>query len=182
MQGYSKEDVKFLGSDIRYINTDSVNLQKQGKFLYGSIVLWILFLLPVVGLLVVVIVRRKQIKENSNWKTVRSKQANKVSRTRLKLAGQYIRENKDAAFYEEVMKAAWGYMSDKLGIPVSELTKDTVIESLNKRQIHAELGHRLVKLLDQCEFARYAPSAVQSSKEDLYTEAEFLINEFERVL
>jgi len=182
VQGYSKEDVKFLGSDIRYINTEDGTLKKQSSFLLGSVLLWILFLLPVVGLLVIVIVRRKQIKENSNWKNVRSKKANKVSRTRLKLAAQYIRDNKDAAFYEEVMKAAWGYMSDKLGIPVSELTKDTVVESLNKKGINIELGQRLVKLLDQCEFARFAPSAAQSSKEDLYTEAEFLINEFERVL
>jgi len=182
VQGYSKEDVKFLGSDIRYINTDDATIVKQSSFLLGSVLLWILFLLPVVGLLVIVIVRRKQIKENSNWKNVRSKKANKVSRTRLKLAAQYIRDNKDAAFYEEVMKAAWGYMSDKLGIPVSELTKDTVVESLNKKGINVELGQRLVKLLDQCEFARFAPSAAQTSKEDLYTEAEFLINEFERVL
>jgi len=182
VQGYSKEDVKFLGSDIRYINTENLDLNKQGRIIYGSLLLWILYLLPVIGLLVIVIVRRKQIRENSNWKTVRSKQANKVSRTRLKQASNYIRENKDAAFYEEVMKAAWGYMSDKLGIPLSELTKDNVIESLNSKQINTELGHRLVKLLDQCEFARYAPAAVQSSKEDLYTEAEFLINEFERVL
>jgi len=182
VQGYSKEDVKFLGSDIRYINTEDGTLVKQSSFLLGSVLLWILFLLPVIGLLVIVIVRRKQIKENSNWKNVRSKKANKVSRTRLKLAAQYIRDNKDAAFYEEVMKAAWGYMSDKLGIPVSELTKDTVVESLNKKGINVELGQRLVKLLDQCEFARFAPSAAQTSKEDLYTEAEFLINEFERVL
>lgn len=182
VQGYSKEDVKFLGSDIRYINTEDDTIQKQSSFLLGSVLLWILFLLPVIGLLVIVIVRRKQIKENSNWKNVRSKKANKVSRTRLKLASQYIRDNKDAAFYEEVMKAAWGYMSDKLGIPVSELTKDNVVESLNKKSINIELGQRLVKLLDQCEFARFAPSAAQTSKEDLYTEAEFLINEFERVL
>jgi len=182
VQGYSKEDVKFLGSDIRYINTENLNLKKQGSLLYGTVLLWIMYLLPLVGLLIIVIVRRKQIKENSNWRTVRSKQANKVSRTRLKQASIHIRDNKDAAFYEEVMKAAWGYMSDKLGIPVSELTKDKVVESLTTKQINSELGHRLVKLLDQCEFARFAPSAVQSSKEDLYTEAEFLINEFEKVL
>jgi uncharacterized membrane protein len=182
VQGYSKEDVKFLGSDIRYINTENVTLLKQGSILLGSVLMWILYLLPLLGLLIIIFVRRKQIKENSNWKTVRSKQANKVSRTRLKQASVHIRDNQDAAFYEEVMKAAWGYMSDKLGIPLSELTKDSVVEALQHKQVNVELGQRLVKLLDQCEFARFAPTAVQSSKLDLYTEAEFLINEFERVL
>ena len=182
VQGFTKEDVKFLGSDIRYINTKDLSIEKRGTLLFGSSLLWILYLLPLIGLLIIVIVRRKQIKENSNWKMVRNKQANKVSKTRLKQATHYMRDNKDAAFYEEVMKASWGYMSDKLGIPLSELTKDNIIEALDKKNINPELGSRLVKLLDQCEFARFAPTAMQTSKEDLYTEAEFLINEFERVL
>ncbi len=181
VQGVSKEDVKFLGSDIRYIMTKSSVSKPSGK-LYGSPFLWFLYIIPFVSLIVIIILRRKQLQENSNISVVKNKRANKVSRKRLKLAEQYMKDNKDAAFYEEVMKASWGYMSDKLDIPLSVLTKDSITDELNHKNINAELGKRLIELLDQCEFARFAPSAAQQSKEHLYTEAEFLINEFERVL
>jgi len=182
VQGISKEDVRFVGSDIRFINTSNTNLSKQGLILYGSTLLWFLYLFPLLALIPIVILRRKQIQESSNMKMVKNKKANKVTRKRLKLAATYLREQKDAPFYEEIMKASWGYMSDKLGIPVSELTKDKVMDTLAGNNIDAALGERLIKLLDQCEFARFAPSSVSFSKEHLYTEAEFLINEFEKIL
>lgn len=182
VQGFTKEDIKFIGSDIRFINVRQESLSQNGFALIGSGVLWLLYALPLLALMIIVVLRRKQIQENSNLSKVKNKNANKVSRKRLKQASLYMKEGKDSAFYEELVKALWGYIGDKLAIPVSELTKDRVTESLAHKSVDAESSKKYIALLDQCEFARFAPSAPGNSKEQLYVQAEAMINEFEKTL
>ena len=120
----SKEDVKMLGQDIRFIKTGDVNFRPKGYFFVGSLAYYLWYFIPLLLFVVFVVIYRKQLIENANVAKVRTKKANKVATKRMKLAGKLLAENKKGDFYDEVLKALWGYISDKLSIPVSQLSKD----------------------------------------------------------
>lgn len=175
----SKEDVKFIGQDIRYINTDALKLKKSNAFLFGSTQFWLLLLIPSVLFLLALVLYRKQIKERANVALVKNKRANKVAKKRLKLASDFLKKGNNEAFYDEVLKALWGYTSDKLNIPVSRLNKDNVEDILKEKNISdAEVAH-FIELLNTCEYARYAPSAVAGGMEETYKNAVSVISEMD---
>ena len=118
----NKEDLKVLGEDIRYIKQNELTLQPKGSFFYGSMTFWLFYIIPALAFIIFFIIYRKQAAENANVAKVRTKKANKVATKRMKLAGKLLSENKKDAFYDEVLKALWGYISDKLNIPVSRLS------------------------------------------------------------
>ncbi|KAB6201311.1 BatD family protein, partial [Bacteroides xylanisolvens] len=120
----NKEDLKVLGEDIRYIKQNEVTLQPKGSFFYGSMTYWLFYIIPALAFIIFFIIYRKQAAENANVAKMRTKKANKVATKRMKLAGKLLSENKKDAFYDEVLKALWGYISDKLNFPVSRLYKD----------------------------------------------------------
>lgn len=182
VQGYTKEDVKMLGNDIRFIKTGDLMLEQKTVPFYGSYLFWFCYIIPLFLLLVIVIVRRKQIAENQNLAKVKNKNANKVSKKRLKQAAVCLKSGKDAQYYEELMRALWGYMGDKLNIEQSRLSKETVIELLSKGKVEQQIIDEFINILNQCEFARFAPSAVSSSKEQLYEQASDVINKIEQQL
>ena len=122
----NKEDLKVLGEDIRYIKQNEVTLQPKGSFFYGSMTYWLFYIIPALAFIIFFIIYRKQAAENANVAKMRTKKANKVATKRMKLAGKLLSENKKDAFYDEVLKALWGYISDKLNIPVSRLSKDNI--------------------------------------------------------
>ncbi|KAB6280145.1 protein BatD, partial [Bacteroides xylanisolvens] len=113
----NKEDLKVLGEDIRYIKQNEVTLQPKGSFFYGSMTYWLFYIIPALAFIIFFIIYRKQAAENANVAKMRTKKANKVATKRMKLAGKLLSENKKDAFYDEVLKALWGYISDKLNIP-----------------------------------------------------------------
>ena len=123
-------------------------------FLNYSSFLSIISLVITIGL---IIIFRKQARDNANVALMRNKKANKVARRRLKVAErEYKAGNKDT-FYDEILKALWGYLSDKLSIPVSELNKDNISLRLSQRGVEDAFIQEFVKLLNDCEFERYAP-------------------------
>ena len=126
----NKEDLKVLGEDIRYIKQNEVTLQPKGSFFYGSMTYWLFYIIPALAFIIFFIIYRKQAAENANVAKMRTKKANKVATKRMKLAGKLLSENKKDAFYDEVLKALWGYISDKLNIPVSRLSKDNILSFL----------------------------------------------------
>ena len=174
-----KEDVKQLGKDIRYIQTDNILLSKEEEPLFGTLLCWLLYLLPLSISILLFFFFRKQAKENSDLSFVRNKKANKVAQKRLKLAQCLLAEGKKELFYEEVLKALWTYLSDKLSLPVSELTKDTVEVELTKKNVEGTLILELIKILNTCEFARYAPNSGQQEMGNLYAETIQVIGELE---
>ena len=135
----NKEDLKVLGEDIRYIKQNEVTLQPKGSFFYGSMTYWLFYIIPALAFIIFFIIYRKQAAENANVAKVRTKKANKVATKRMKLAGKLLSENKKDAFYDEVLKALWGYISDKLNIPVSRLSKDNIEEKLRNHGVNEEL-------------------------------------------
>ena len=107
-------------------------------------------------------------KENADIALVRTKKANKMAVRRLKNAGKLMKENKKEEFYDEVLRALWGYLSDKLSIPQSDLTKDNVEIELAKYGVDESLTNEFMDILNTCEFARYAPSQASDAMDKLY--------------
>ena len=175
----NKEDLRMLGQDIRYINLSDAPLQARERFFFGSKRYWLFYLVPLLLLFVALIIWRKKATENANIAKTKTKKANKVASKRLKKAKALMTENKDAEFFDEVLRALWGYTSDKLSIPVSQLSKENISSELFAKNVDAQLIDDFNKLLADCEFARYAPSASGLTKSDIYNQANDLIDKME---
>lgn len=179
--GSNKEDIRFLGKDIRHIRTNSVKFHK-GNYFYGSLIYWLWYIIPFMVFIILFIVYRKQVKENSDIALVRTRKANKVASKRLKLANKYLKEGNKEQFYDEILKAIWGYLSDKLSIPVSSLTKDNVEAELNKSGIGENLIYQFIEILNDAEFARFAPSQQAGTMDELYNKTVDTIDKMESTI
>lgn len=177
-----KQDVKQLGKDIRYIQTDNFDLTKEEDPLYGTITSWIMYLIPLLISLILFIFFRKQAKENANMDLMKNRKANKVAVKRLKLAQKLLKEGNKDKFYEEVLKAVWTYLSDKLSIPAASLTKDRVEIELSNRGVEAKISNQFLQILNTCEFARYAPNTGQQEMGNLYSETTEAISQLEELI
>ena len=175
----SKEDLKVLGQDIRYIKTGETNLTPKNDYFFGSMSYYMWYLIPLTLFIAFMVVYRKQAMENANVAKVRTKKANKVATKRMKNAGKLLAEKKSEAFYDEVLKALWGYISDKLSIPVSQLSKDNIEEELQKHQVANELIKEFINNLNECEFARYAPGNQDEKMDKIYSSAIDVISKME---
>jgi len=165
-----KEDVKQLSKDIRYIQTDPIALSTEEVAVYGTFLSWLLFVIPLLISMILFAFFRKKAKENSDINLVKNKKANKLAQKRLKLAQKYLKEGTKDKFYEEVLKASWTYLSDKLSIPVSSLTKERVQSELAVQKVDALIINQFIEILNTCEFARYAPNSGQQEMGNLYTD------------
>lgn len=175
----SKEDLKVLGEDIRYIKQNEVTLQPKGSFFFGSLIYWLFYVIPALVFIIFFIIYRKQASENANVAKMRTKKANKVATKRMKLAGKLLSENKKDAFYDEVLKALWGYISDKLNIPVSRLSKDNIEEKLRNHGVSEELIKEFLNALNDCEFARFAPGDENQAMDKVYSSSIAVISKME---
>ena len=175
----SKEDLKVLGQDIRYIKTGETRLTKKDDYFFGSMSYYMWYLIPLALFIAFMVIYRKQAMENANVAKVRTKKANKVATKRMKNAGKLLAEKKSEAFYDEVLKALWGYISDKLSMPVSQLSKDNIEEELQKHQVSDELIKEFINNLNECEFARYAPGNQDEKMDKIYSSAIDVISKME---
>ena len=175
----NKEDLKVLGEDIRYIKQNEVTFQPKGSFFYGSMSYWLFYIIPALAFILFFIIYRKQAAENANVAKMRTKKANKVAIKRMNLAGKLLSENKKDAFYDEVLKALWGYISDKLNIPVSRLSKDNIEEKLRNHGVSEELIKEFLNALNDCEFARFAPGDENQAMDKVYSSSIEVISKME---
>ncbi len=174
-----KQDVKQLGKDIRFIQTGKFEISKEEEPVVGTVMSWLFYLIPLLISLVLFIFFRKQAKENADVLLVKNKKANKLAQKRLKVAQKLLREGNKDAFYEEVMKATWTYLSDKLSIPVASLTKDRVEDELNRYKVDSAITGQFVNILNTCEFARFAPNTGQQEMGNLYEDTIQVISSLE---
>ena len=175
----NKEDLKFVGQDVRFHATPSVLSRDDTRF-YGSLLFWACLALPLVILIVVVAISRKRIADSRNVAKVRIRKASSVATKRLKVARKLLKENRKDEFYDEMMRAMYGYYSDKLAIPVAKLSKESIESELKRRNISDELAKQVIGLLDDCEFARYAPGDDGGKMDKLYEEAVGVIGKIEK--
>lgn len=178
----SKEDLKVLGKDIRYIKTGETKLTPKNDYFFGSMSYYLWYLIPLVVFVTYLVIYRKQAVENANVAKVRTKKANKVATKRMKNAGKLLAEKNIAAFYDEVLKALWGYISDKLNIPVSQLSKDNIEEELIRYGVSEDLIKVFIDTLNECEFARYAPGNQSEAMDKVYASAIDVISKMENCI
>ncbi|MBP7507018.1 MAG: protein BatD [Prolixibacteraceae bacterium] len=176
----SKEDVKYIGKDIRYIKTGNTKLQNSHSFIFGSFMFYFGYIAALLAFAAVVVILQKKARENANLALMRNRKASKMARKHLKAANECLKANNKDDFYEALLKAFWGYLSDKLTIPQSELTRDNVRSTLISNSVESVVIDEFIKLIDICEMARYAPTAVNESISELYSRGEKLINNFEK--
>ena len=177
-----RENLRQLGSDIRYIYTNNIVLRAPEKLLFGTLNAWLMYLVPLFLALVGFIFFRKHAKESSDVNLMRNKKANKQAQKRLKAAQKLLNEGKKDLFYDEVLKSVWTYLSDKLSISVAELTKEKVESELAKKNIDAVLIQSFMQILNTCEFARYAPNTGQEEMGNLYNDAINVITGLEQAM
>ena len=172
-----KEDIKQLGSDIRYIDTKAPKAShQQSEVSYQFIWLW--YIIPLIIAIVLLIVLRKQIQEASDLTRMRYKRANKVAQKRLKAAAAALKANDSNAFYAAIESAAWTYLSDRLSIPTADLNKENIASILRQKGVAEALIKDVMDVLSTAEFARYAPTT-DHAMDDLYTATTNLINNLE---
>ena len=166
--GVAKEDVRYLGKDIRFIKSKPGLLKKSGNILPSKRTFYSAYALSAMLFLIVLFIRREHIRRNSDLATVKNRKAAKVAGKRLKEASLCLKNNTTDKFYEEILKAIWGYLSDKLGIPVSDLTRNSVAETLKQFGIDESEVNNLTSILDTCEYARFSPATSEAEAEKIY--------------
>lgn len=175
----SKEELKLLGQDIRFIKRGDVSYKKRGDYLFASRSYYIWYLVPLVLFVVYIMMHYKAMSENANIAAMRTKKANKVAVKRLKVAKKLLKENRRNEFYDEILKTLWGYMSDKLNIPVSQLSKENIAAELEKKAVEQQLVAELHDILNECEFARYAPGNANEAMDKVYNLSIAVISKME---
>jgi hypothetical protein len=178
----NRQNLNLLGEDIRYIKLSNARFVQNRDIFFGSITYVLSYVVIAFLFILFFIIYRKQVKENANIALVRTKKANKTAVRRLKAAEKLLREHKKEAFYEEILRAVWGYLSDKLNIPLADLTRENVGAELFKYGVEESLSEEYMDILNACEFARYAPSQVSDTMEQLFKQTRDAISKMENTI
>lgn len=178
----SKQDVNIIGSDIRYIQAKNFDYRKKGEYLFGSSKFYAVYAGGIAVFFVVFFIRRRKMKESADVAMMKNRKANKYARRRLKVALKSLKAGEEDKFYEETLKALWGYLSDKLGISLAELSRDKAKEILLQKHIPENLTDQFIELIDNCEFARYAPSRGVEQMDELYNHSISIISRLQQKL
>lgn len=169
--GVERKDVKSLADDIRFIFTGKPGLSGSGSFFVGSVFFWILLALMILGATSVYLAFRKVAAMRADVAGTKNRRATKMAQKRLKLAGEYLDKNLYTAFYEELHKALIGFVSDKLNMDMSEISKDNIASALTDGGVSEEQTKAFTDLLDACEFARYSPDGGNEAMRSHYDAA-----------
>lgn len=169
--GVERKDVKSLADDIRFIFTGKPGLSGSGSFFVGSVFFWILLALMILGATSVYLAFRKVAAMRADVAGTKNRRATKMAQKRLKLAGEYLDKNLYTAFYEELHKALIGFVSDKLNMDMSEISKDNIASALTEGGVSEEQIKAFTDLLDACEFARYSPDGGNEAMRSHYDAA-----------
>ncbi len=178
-----KDAVTALNNDIRFIKLGkSERLPRKGEGFYGSAGFFTALLLPFVLFIGFIVYRRRDEQLRSDIALMRNRSATRIATKRLKEAKAFLSANDSAKFHDAVSKALWGYMSDKLTIPQSALSRESVQAALQERSVNADVCARFAQTLDSCEFARFAPKQEEGAMQHLYDDAMTIISTLEEQL
>ena len=177
-----QKDIRFINSDVRYIKKNNLTLAPIGKYFYGSFLFWSLIALLLLIFGIFTIILRKRIALQSNTALLKNKKATKLAKKRLSLAEKHLQKNENDAFYIELSRALWGYMSDKFNISQAELSFENVQEVLSQTQLTSDTSNVAITLLNELEFARFAPNKGIAQLDNAYKQALELILKIEKEL
>lgn len=171
IQGNVQKDVKSLATDIRFINMKPQDFRSDDFFFVGTTLYYLLLASLVVIALILWLSLKRMAARRADVVGTKNRKATKMAKKRFKTAKSYLKQGLATAFYEEMYRAMLGYVSDKLNIPVVELSKENIAEMLETRSVSKADIDSYIAVLDECEFARYAPSNSDEQMEVLYAKA-----------
>lgn len=163
-----KADLTLINKDIRYIHANNLNLKSADDFFYGSTVFYGLLATPLLVFIGFLFVNKKQESDAQDVVGTKSRKATRIAKSKLAGAAKLLKQNNHSKVYEEILRAMWGYISDKYSVPVAELNKDKVREVLLAKNKNVETIEEFISVIDACEFARYSPSASLTNAEEVY--------------
>ena len=169
-------------NDIHNIKKETDVQYETEDFFYGSVMYWVILSLLVIIFLLLLLVFRQRAIDNSNSVKMRGKKANAIARNRLKKASRLMFTNDSDAFYDEVLRALWGYVSYKLNMPVEQLSRENISANLSGQGVDSETIGKFIAALDECEFERYAPGDPKGNKEKTFNYAMTAITQIENVM
>ena len=162
---------------------EDVGVNKSStKLIVDSLSYWLWYIVPIILLIIAITIYRRRIKDLADIDLLKSKKANKVARKRLKKAEICLRAKDVDKFYDEILSAMWGYIGDKLRIPISDLNRENVRQKLGDAGVNSEDLDSLISLIDECEFAKYSSSLGQISMDNVYMHACDVINKLDNSL
>ena len=177
-----QDELQELNKDIRFIKTGDADQHLTGDYFFGSTAYWITIAALVLVFIALFVIFRQRAIDNANVTAMRGKKANKVATKRLKQAARLMTDNKPGEFYDEVLRALWGYVGDKLNIPVAQLSHDNISSKLAERGVHQSIIDKFIGALDECEFERYAPGDAKGNMSKVYDKAMLAIEKIEEVM
>lgn len=178
----NKSEVRELGTDIRYIKTDHQKLKDKDDYFFGSALFYTGVIFPFLAFFGFLFYRRKTIERNKDAVAIKSRKATKMAKKRLSSAEQHLRSNNKELFYLEISQALYGYIADKLNIAGADLNRENIAAIFRNRSISETTTSQLLSTLDNCEYARYAPSAVSGDLNMIYNNTVELITKIENEL
>ncbi len=178
----SSQDFSDQAKDIRALKLGKSKLHDLDDMFYGSFGYWTSLLVPLITFIVLLVVFRKRALENADIVKVRSNKANKIATKRLKKAQQLMSHGKQSEFYDEVLRALWGYVSYKLNIPVEKLSRENITENLEMHSVNISTIDKFTQALDECEFERYAPGDAAGNMNKTFNSAMTGIMEIENAI
>lgn len=177
-----QQNIEQLNNDIHYIKTGDVVQRQSGDYFFGSTGYWIALALLTLTFITLFVVFRQRAIDNANIGKMRGKKANKVATKRLKLADKLMKAGKASEFYDEVLRALWGYVGDKLNIPVEQLSRENISQRLTERNVNEETVNLFISALDECEFERYAPGDAKGNMSKTFNAAMTAITTIEDMM
>lgn len=177
----NKQGISSKNTDILHIKMGALGLQKSHPFYYTSWWYWPSYIVLALILAAIIWIYSKQVKLNADIQGRRLANANKVARRRLNTAKKFMAAHDNEKFYEEILRAIWGYLSDKLQLPASQLTRDNIAQELNRFGAPESLTKSFIDIIDECEMSRYTPVKSEEQVEQLYSQASKAMNEMEGI-
>ena len=175
-----KEDVQLLAKDIRHIKLGNVRQQDEGETFFGSPWYWTAIIVLLAGFVSLFLIFRQRAIDNADVMKSRAGKANKVATRKLKQAHRLMKENKPGPFYDEVLRALWGYVGDKLSIGVEQLSRENITTRLSEHHVEQQVIDRFIEAIDECEFVRYAPGDATGNMNKVYEKAITAIEQIEK--
>ena len=176
-----QQNITIKNTDILHIKLGDKNLTKDNTPVIYNFGYWLVYIVLLAALIAIIFVYSKHIKLSADVTGLKKAHANKVAKKRLNVAEKYLKQHNIDAFYEELLKALWGYLSDKLSMPASQLTRQNIVDELAKNNIAEDITKDLIAIIDECEMARYTPGLTEESVENTFKIASEIIGKIEGI-
>ncbi len=176
------DDFSDQPKDIKPIKTSDEDVVGVYTSFVGSGSYWLWLILPFVVFVAVLVVFRKRALDSANIVASKQKRATKVATKRLKTAYRLMKAGRSGEFYDEVLRALWGYVGDRMNMPVESLSRENVVEAFEARNVQKETTEKFVHALDECEFERYSPGDPAGNMNKTYESAMIAIMDIENTI